>query len=533
MEKERLRHSYSPKEFRIGDALKVNIETIEPDTERRVPKDIIIESIEGGGFFGKVLFLRDEPFVIKTPDPDPLHRWLRALAWDKEFPHFSSRNEAVAEHIAGRIIHNVIPYASDGKFYAPASYGFTRLPNGHYAQIVEKIDQRPAKLGNGEEEDKKLREAQKELTGLGIKLGFEHVGQIHYDNPFGMSNIRIDVKTGSLIWLDTIPAIPHKGTISPIIPLPGLGKFPFHYRIREALNNGELTFNKIHTDILENYLNQNSALFPSEVLEKVKKDIKLYDKFWEEKSKEPAVSNRGEIFQASIDLTKELGVDAVKLIPNWVNFFFKIATDTKFVDQVLLSGIEQARKLKLVSQNEYDEAVGEFEGETKKRRAYERLYQFHIGSSQAINAIQLATIFVVAPFLNDPDLAKVAFGVGQGAPILVRPLLALYVRLRTGVDLNVATALSPIPTIGEFLAVPTQIAISEKKATLINHYKFREFAAKISKLHPAGGWGSQKEAEAYYALKQFIETFSRQGLANFFKDQEGKGSKFSYNPSGF
>lgn len=512
MEKERPK--IHTKDFKPGDTLLLGIESLLPDgTERVHPTRLTIEKTASGGFFGKVLFFKDQPFVAKTPDNDdkPIHQLFRATVMGREFPHFSSRNEALAEHLATKIIHNVIPFASSGKFYAPDSVGFTRLPNGHYAQIVERMDERPNKLGNGKSEHDLFRNAQRELTELAIKLGFEHVGQIHYDNPFGMSNIRVDTKTGGLVWLDTLPAIPHKGEMWPIPPIEGLGRFPFHYQIRDALNNGELTFNRIHTDILDTFLSENSQLFPPQLLDETRSLMKLYDKVWEEKQKEPAISNREEIKQALINLTKSFALEVLKFGPDRLKFFLKLAADPKFVDEVLLSGLNEAKKLNLVTQEEYDEAKEEFERDAKKRRAFEALYQYHLGSSLTINAIQFGTVFILAPILQDEYLAAAAITVGQATAPLVRPILALYEQARSGVDFRLAALVSAAPFFGAYMGVPSQLAVSEKKMGIIHHYKFRELVAKLSSLHPAGGWGTQKEAELYNkilsltdALKKFV-----------------------------
>lgn len=127
-------------EYSPGDQISFPLHTLQSDgniiTSER---SITIEDIRGGGFFGKVIIPRDENFVIKTSLPDPWHHLWRIVNWNfREFPAQSEEKSAKLEHLATRLIHNVLPVISNGRFYSPDSYGYTRLAPG-YAQVVEKL----------------------------------------------------------------------------------------------------------------------------------------------------------------------------------------------------------------------------------------------------------------------------------------------------------------------------------------------------------------------------------------------------------
>ncbi|MBI4100362.1 hypothetical protein HY439_01340 [Candidatus Microgenomates bacterium] len=221
-------HEHHPRknpygEYLTGDEIKFSLQTLQSDGSlRSCDQRIVIRDVRGGGFFGRVIIPEDGGYVIKTSCPDSWHHLWREVNWDfKPFPARVFEIDAQLEHLSTRLIHQVLPRLSGGKFRSPDSFGYTDLPNG-FAQVVEKMEGRGPRFDLPKNEFLEFRQAQEELTDLALRLGLEQAGQIHPENPFGMANLWKEKDGHGFIWLDTIPAIPHNGWIKPFF------HFKFH-----------------------------------------------------------------------------------------------------------------------------------------------------------------------------------------------------------------------------------------------------------------------------------------------------------------
>lgn len=226
--------------------------------------NVRVEAVRGGGFFGQVLILDRPPFVLKTAIPDPLHDFWRRVNWRaKDFPYQDSELDAKLGSVKTDLIHDAVEPITQGVFYAPRSFGYTRLP-GTFAQAVERLYGRPPRYDNHQDEFRLFRKAQAQLTDIAYMLGLEHAGQVHPDNPFAMANIWWNPDFKRWEWLDTLPAIRHTGLVLPM-PLP----FKFHDQIRRRFypDTNDVTFDRIHTGMYLETVRQNEGLFSKEILE--------------------------------------------------------------------------------------------------------------------------------------------------------------------------------------------------------------------------------------------------------------------------
>lgn len=501
------------KEFQPGDTLDFNLQTLLPDGSIRVvSKTVLIEAVKDGGFFGKVLIIKDEPLVIKTSLPDPWHHLWRSINWDnREFPAQVNEVDAQLEHLATGIIHRVLPTMSGGKFYSPDSLGYAKLSTG-YAQVVEKIDGRPPRFDTEMNEYEEFRKAQKELSELAFRLGLEQVGQIHPDNPFGMANIWFDEKNIRFVWLDTNPAIAHKDFIKPFF------RFKFGKDIRKQFGTTDVTFNRIRTGQLDAEVLTNSDLFSPEVLDEIRKNIRLYATLMTRK--EPTSINGQEAKEALIELSRDLARTALYFLPNVAIDILKIARDPRYLKDLLLSGAREARKQGVITEEEFEKAKIEVEGENEKKLTnLQKLFLWYFLSGQAINAIE-GTFYFNAAFFAEDKIATGLMGlfVGRVLPAILNPSSTLIAGLFTGRDLIEAAKFSAIPWAGPLIAVPAQVRKDLNRPDLImwNTTK-RNFIANLSKINPAGGWGTQAEAELWKNLHDLAEDFNK-----FWGDEESK-----------
>ncbi|MCJ7739846.1 hypothetical protein MUP32_00830, partial [Candidatus Microgenomates bacterium] len=262
-----LYHEYLP-----GDTLLFPLCTFDGQNRIQVEtKSVVIEDIRGGGFFGQVLIPGKEDFVVKTSLPDPWHHFWRTVNWDfRDIPARDDETQTQLTHLAVKLIHDVLPIVSNNRFYSPDSLGYTRLATG-FAQVVEKLDGRGPRFDLSTNEYDRFRQAQSQLRRIAYSLGLEHVGQIHPDNPFAMANLWFDEKNKQFIWLDTIPAIPHKGWIWPFF------NYPFHQKIRDHFDMKEPTFDRIHTDRFRMTIKQWESNFDPGQYAKIMANLELYD----------------------------------------------------------------------------------------------------------------------------------------------------------------------------------------------------------------------------------------------------------------
>lgn len=498
------------KEFASGDALDLEIRSLSSDggaesTKRRV----VIENIKGGGFFGTVLIPRDEPFVIKTSLPDPWHHLWRTVNWDfREFPAQSDPTSAQLEHLATRIIHNVLPAMSDKRFYAPDSLGYTRLPTG-WAQVIEKVNGRPPRFDTQNNEYKTFKEAQKELSELCFKLGFEQVGQVHPDNPFGMANIWFDEEKRRFIWFDTIPAIPHRGFVWPFF------RFKFHDEIKAKLGNGNITFNRIHTDRLMGTVWRNKNKFHPDVFKQVVTDVSLYQrKLSESQLRVPSLDKKS-AKQAVKELSRNF-IDGLtygltlRFLPGKIRDAKRFLTEKNFRDEFILSGVIEARKHNVITDRELEEAkqtVENMENDPVKRKLVIGLTSFYFGMGRIADGI---SAYILGLSIAENELL---LGITRGVIIEVAlPAIMDYIgTLAAGklssADLKRQAIVSIFPILR--YGVPTIILASSSSTNIAWHYTVRKAVADVSRIHPAGGYGTGIEGKLYQKIGKRIEKLGK------------------------
>ena len=517
------------KEYLPGNNLSFSLRTLKPDgTVNITDQAIVIGDVRGGGFFGRVIIPQDEQFVIKTSLPDPWHHLWRTINWDfRKFPAQTEELAAQTEHLSTRLIHAVLPVLSDGKFYSPDSYGYTGLPTG-YGQVVEHIDGRPPRFDLPENEFLLFRNAQQELLELGTKLGLEQVAQIHPDNPFGMANLWFNDKKRILVWLDTIPAIPHKGWVWPAF------YFRFHKDVRQRFGQQRPTFNKIHTEAFRQEIKNNRHLFSDDVYEQVLADLNLYDSVYTawEQSQQPRPRQR-ELSTAARAI-KETGVDAIteraiyKLLadPTFrrekIETLVQIVRDPEyrvsyFNREVVLKGVERAYQNGIITKEELKRAwqtveTGDINSPNphRKKVVLASLQLYYFVSSQILNALE-ASAYLNSAFTDD-KASSIALGlfIGWVLPSILRPAGTLVISAATKTDLKVAARLSAFPKVGAYLAVPGEIGVTAgNKSEQIWHYTVRNIIASLSRISPSGGSGTQFEGELWNKIGNKLEEFGQ------------------------
>ncbi len=502
--------------FKEGDVLPLTRMRLDPDGQKKVsPQETVgIKEIKGGGFNGKVLIPEIGDFVIKTTLPDPWHHLWRTLNWDLEqFPGQHEEVMAQREHVASRIIHTALPILTEGKFCSPNSLGYALLPTG-YAQIVEKMDGRPPRYDTKRDEFNEFRRAQKELTQLAFDLGLEQVGQIHDKNIYGMANLWFDDQNNRWIWLDTIPAIPHRGFVYPFY------RFKFHQEIRDRLNNGKLTFNRIHTDTFLQYISEHRELFLDETFYQLTQDLVLYESKTQQYETEArhrrSIDTTARALTATIQDNWTFPLELpIKIIKKAIVEPARIVFDKNHRIAPIIRRMNDAYSKGLVTSEELQrsiEAIKRYQSEngiySYDDKVLTALLATYVIGSTAVNVLQAWIAGNV--ILGGQDLASAieSFIGLQAVPFLFRPGAAYVIGKLTKTDLRAAMSVSWVPTLGVLYSVPAQIsAWTGAQSREIWHQTVRSFITKISSfpIFPYGGLGSQFEGQLMDSVGKRIE----------------------------
>jgi len=500
-------------EYSPGKSLYFDLRTIKPDgSVIQQPNEVTIDAIRGGGFFGRVLFPKNQEFVIKTSLPDSWHHFWRIINWDfHQFPAQYEESAAQLEHLAGRIIHTVLPIITEGKFYSPASLGYTWLPTG-FAQVVEKVEGRPPRFDKEENEYVIFKQAQRDLSEIAFELGLDQVGQIHPDNPFGLANLWFDDKNQRWIWLDTIPAIPHRIHVYPSF------RFQFHKEIRDRLNQGELTFNQIHTDKFKKYLSTHHQEFPEDLYKTLISDLSLYENFFQQSLAEK--KQKHEVGPAIKALAVSmLGLTRLpkKLVEKALFDPLKITFSERYRSNKIFEGMRQAKELGLVTEEEWTQATNALSIREKDDKEITRKKKILIGliswyniSSLIINWTEYLLGAKVLLINKDPALATLIGIIGETFPPLVRSLSTLIIEKIFQTNLKTAslTSLLPGKLGGTVLPYSAQLTVfAGERANIVFHYGLRKIIADISAISPAGGLGTDAEAKLYKKFGKKLEKF--------------------------
>ena len=496
-------------EFSPGQKMSFKIKSVQPDDSVSSSlEEAKIVDVKGGGFFGRVLILKDKPYVIKTSLPDSWHHFWREVNWGlKPFPAQNSETAAQLEHLSTKLIHRVLPVITGGKFYAPDSLGYTKLSTG-YAQLVEKVEGRGPRFDLPKNELKEFRKAQKKLSAVALNLGLEHAGQIHPDNPFGMANLWYDDQNKKWIWMDTIPAIPHNGFVYPFM------MFGFHQEIRRWFSSQQPTFNRIHADFFRAELNEARSLFSKEEFKQIEDELILYDKLWKEheteKAKqkpklEPALNALADTMTAVAPKIGETIYKTAKKPHEILQMIFDPSHRREFV----LRGIREAKSQGLISHDEYEKACSSVKVNGKESAVISGLLAWNFLISRGLDALEWGSYG--AAVLGDKKFEMAILGLFAGwiLPSIVRSGSAFTLGKATNTDLSTAIRMSLIPKGGGTLGPIAQFANAENSSPLVWHYTVRSLIAFLSSLSPSGGHGTELEGKLWYLIGEKLERFGR------------------------
>lgn len=510
------------RQYSAGDRINFTLHTVSPNglvtCER---KEAEIQRVRDGGFFGRVLIPKDKPFIIKTSVPDPWHDLWRRVNWGfREFPSQMSETQARLDHMSMNLIAGVLPILTNGKYYAPRSLGYTYFNNG-FAQVIEKLDGRGPRYDLEKDEYSEFRQAQRELTDLILNLGLEQAGQIHPRNPFAMANIWKNQGTDRWEWLDTLPAIRHTVFVWPLF------YFPFHRELRNYFcpETGDITFNKIHTDLFLNEIQRQKHLFTEDIYQRLLDNINLYEQLWQQKRAEGESSQDiPGTFRAAFESGKQFLPKVLSKVVRGIVSPIRIIVDPHYRNRLVLNGVEQAFEHNLISQEELQETEEiifnrrlpasqlrrkflslvtlpvSYAGTSVTLKSSEALIYLSILGQEGWEALQREGL----NYLLNPDLAEKAPQLGllfvgfRLFPSIIRPLETIIIAKALNVDLKAAIRISAIPALGQHLAVPAQIGVSfGSKSEALWHYTVRNMIAKFSSISPTGGWGTQLEGQLW------------------------------------
>lgn len=512
-----------------------------------------IKSVHSGGFYGDVLTLDNSELVIKLTQPPAKHDFLRYINWQGLFPPQTSRWAATHDHLTSRIISRILPLVTDGPpVFAPQSYGFTHFPGLGYAQVLERVNGRPARFDVNRDEVGFIKNVQGQLLETLTEFGLEQVGQIHPGNPLAFENLWLG-NDGRTWMLDTLPAIPHTGFV-----LPGFW-FRFHGDIQRRLKTGELTFNRIHTDRFRSALKSRS-LSP-ELLTILESELDYYDQVSHQMKQAGRQSfldgclESGLITEEQKQRLAALPVDQFLLKIGLASEpLFRFVSDSFFdfrpvrffgdrefradalgklkqlfkdpgyrekffLEKFALAGIIEANQQGILSDAELMEARAiiqqhELSKEEQEKRlaAYLTMSASFFATSQFFNFLE-ASCYAGAFFVDNPE-AAVALGLFLGwvLPGASRAMMTWAIGKGYGVDLKLAAGFSAFPKFGSILAIPADLTISRSmQSNVVWHYTLRRVVARASKLMSFwGGWGSQHEAELWKLLPELIKNMPKE-----------------------
>lgn len=529
------------RQFAVGDDLSLTLNKLDPDgliATRSV--EARIEAIKGGGFFGQVLVLQDLPFVLKTSITTPLRDFLRRLNWGaRDFPYQVDERHAQLGQIKTDLIHDAVFAISQGKYYAPKSFGYTQLP-GTFAQAVERLYGRPPRYDNHRDEFRLFREAQVELTGIAYRLGFEHVGQIHPDNPFAMANLWWNPILERFEWFDTLPAIPHNGWVWPPC------HFGFHDEIRRIFypDTKRTTFDKIHTGKFLWTIEHNRELFDDAVLERIQDNITLYEKLMAEKNSHKSTRNYPGLAIAGRESAIDFGKGCIAAAKGALRSPIELITNPPSLDEIVLRGVEKALDTGTITKQEFQEAISvmqDLSSQQGKGRnkllnflkdfpVFSGLYAYYHVSGALLKPFELVSYAAVGLagiidkdtgmhldllFSHDDWQSKLVMGAGVFVGFRTLGgfqsfLATKLISLKMGRNLDAAAIVSAIPIIGIHLAIPAQISVDGgSKSREIWHNTARNIIAGLSKISPSGGWGSELEGRLWNLLGRRLEGLAK------------------------
>ena len=503
-----------------GEILSFTLYVPEPDGSVTTSyEEGIIESIKGGGFSGRVYLLKNKPYVLKTSVPDAWHDLWRRINWGfMDFPAQVDETQTKLDHLSTNLIADTLPVLTDSKFLAPYSLGYTELSNG-YAQVVERMQGRPPRYDTGNNEFVEFKLAQWTLRQTAYDLGFEQAGQIHEKNPFGMANLYFDPENQRWIWLDTLPAIPHKSWVWPFF------YFRFHKDVRDWFYPPEsgpqqITFNRIHTDRLLHYVTTHRHRFTDEVYQRVMDNINHYEQLLKESQLQPEpVRNFRGVATASVEIVHDVIPVISSKILDFAKGFVKIMMDP---NRIILQGVRNAYNQGIVTEDELKIAESSTDNTFLALRTLFFLYQ---GSGLVSKYFELSSYaYLIGRTAIDspentnlgPDLLAI-FAIARAGGGLVKIAETHLAQKIHQADLTIARRLCPIPFIGDHLAIVAQAGSAARNSSKeIWHYTVRNLIAGLSSLpiFPDGGWGTEREGRWWQKWGRHLESWGGKTTSN-------------------
>lgn len=515
--------------YKRGQELDFEFKSIDPSGQFCArPMSLEVDRVVGTGFFGSVILPKDKGVVLKMPTPKS--RFKEALRYANhgmhEFPDRVFELAAAVNYLNAEIIHRVIPVVSDGVFYTPKPLGYTHLDGG-YTQVLEEVSGRGPKYDrNGVGDLPGFKEKQKELKELEYRFGIEQGAQVADDNPAGLPNLWWDEVNNRYIQVDIHPAFLLKPTL-------GVIRFGFHEDARRRFypsgeDSGKVPFNRIHTNILRAELLKERGKFSASDYADLLGYLKIYDELrqqYDSECKTPL---------ALKEATKTAVLGAVEVAKSpilGVSSKIQMAYDSirigglrQLQRGIIYSGVGAAHNNNQISDLEYNKILVE-SSDSKVTQAvaksgvlalgYEavgagiKVFEYgayaQIGISLAIESAE--DLFNLLQFF--PDVAPIFLG-ARFAGSAVRPTLTLLAGAVTGIDMKRAAKISAIPYVGDKVAPLAQFRQDMGHASEeIVHYSLRNLSAKVSSLHPLGGWGTDQEAWVWQHGGKWLERLVR------------------------
>lgn len=517
-------------EYKPGDTLALTIVSRTPTGITEHDDEIVLEKVCPGGFFGTALFPCDRDYIIKTSMPSYFRFFLRAQNWEhRPFPPQHSELAAQRTVIASQLIARILPIATRGKCKAPMVYGYSKLPDG-FGYVIEKVSGRGPVFTNGNADYMQFKQMQQELTNVAFALGLEHVGQIHPDNPFGLPNIWWSDETNTFIWLDTIPAIPHRKRVWPGI------HYRFHDSIKQEFQK-EITFDTIHTDRFKAYIADHKDLFTNDEYEDLLSTVSLYEQVLESEQqalcetvdKKPAYVALARAGKKAVTHSK-----AVKVITdseyrrttaqNMGLFITNGEYRIRTVNQVLFRGAIKARERGYIDDTEWDKIEALLGSKTlaalviyyRSAGALADAVLTASGAYLVVNALKTSIntngeLFDISNFLQQTEhISKeelfATMLLWTFLPPILRVIGIVGTEVLTHTKLNEAKKFASIPLI-PFVGYYALLRQYAGDSPISAHYFLRNILVTFSRLSPSGGWGSDLEAKLWAKFGRKIERF--------------------------
>jgi len=488
----------------------------------------VIHGLAGGGFRGEVILLPDS--VLKTGVTTPTKKLLREL--NGSLPDFHPAGSciyATHDYIATKALHEVVSAVGEGEIIMPEPIGFVDLGHNGFAQQIERVDGRIVSFLDHDTENRKVEAARHFIWEvIGKEFGFEHSAQVHPENPFAKPNLWIG-ENGKVIWLDFLAAFPLKGRA-----WPNPKKYEFHVDAQKVFGH-ERPMDGINTEMFYSAMLKHRSRFSNEQIQKLEKLMPIYESISAELRKEKASRGaNGSLSRSVAQLSKSsfrAGSDmAMKLVPPVVTDRSEKARSRPLppneksvtrtvLSKTLLSGVASARKHGLVSQKDYESSLGFLS--PKDARLFTTMQLGFFMMSRVSDVVSLPFYAFAATSENPVKNLLLTGLVHQVGPNILRGITTIIVGKRSGKNLNRMAAQSCIPVFGTYLSIPLQITREYgEHGDLIKHYGRRSMAAKLSKLKPSGGWGSDAEMDVWNAAKNSTGNLHRMlrkigALANF------------------